>query len=80
MATGTSSNVGSVDGSAYTNVDPDGDLVITVGSSSPRSFRVSAKVLSVASDVFRKMFGPNFKEGSSLAKRYRDDQCGVCEK
>jgi hypothetical protein len=48
------------------NLDPSGDVVLMLGET---SLRVSSKVLSVASPVFRAMFGPHFQEGESLSKR-----------
>jgi hypothetical protein len=49
------------------NLDPSGDVVLVLGET---CLRVSSKVLSVASSVFRVMFGPHFQEGESISKRY----------
>lgn len=48
--------------------DPEGDVTVSVGpnSESAISFRVSSKVLSLASPVFARMFNSNFSEGSAL--------------
>lgn len=48
------------------NIDPSGDVALVLGET---SLRVSSKVLSVASPVFRAMFGPYFQEGESLSRR-----------
>jgi BTB/POZ domain len=50
-----------------TIIDSSGDVILKLGKS---SLKVSSKVLSVASPVFRAMFGPHFQEGESLSKRY----------
>jgi hypothetical protein len=50
-----------------TVVDKSGDVILTLGDA---SLLVSSKVLSVASPVFRAMFGPHFQEGNMLSKRY----------
>lgn len=50
-----------------TIIDSSGDLILKLGKT---SLKVSSKVLSVASPVFRVMFGPHFQEGESLSKRY----------
>jgi hypothetical protein len=50
-------------------LDREGDLILVVGSvveSRCRRFLVSSKALSLASSVFTKMLGPNFKEGQQL--------------
>ncbi|KAJ5360748.1 hypothetical protein N7517_009939 [Penicillium concentricum] len=50
--------------------DPDGDVIIVSEGESPddtRRFLVSSKVLSLASPVFAKLFGPNFYEGTQMA-------------
>ncbi|QDS75677.1 hypothetical protein FKW77_007587 [Venturia effusa] len=52
--------------------DSEGDVILVVGAddseSDQVSIRVSSKVLSVSSKVFKAMFGRNFKEGNELAK------------
>jgi hypothetical protein len=48
-------------------IDPDGDVLLQVGSSEPKAhLLVSSKVLSLASPVFAVMLSPQFKEGISL--------------
>lgn len=47
-------------------LDNEGDIMLIVGSSDPCHIRVSSKILSLASDVFKAMFSPHFREGSSL--------------
>ncbi|KAL1635334.1 hypothetical protein SLS56_001757 [Neofusicoccum ribis] len=47
-----------------TTIDPDGDLVLDLGSRS--SLRVSSSVLKLASPVFRTMLGPHFSEGKNI--------------
>ncbi|KAJ5113100.1 hypothetical protein N7456_001634 [Penicillium angulare] len=57
-------------------IDNDGDVFIVVegqGEVATRRFLVSSKVLSLASPVFEKLFGPNFKEGKELANKTRPD-------
>ncbi|KAI9871679.1 MAG: hypothetical protein M1830_002623 [Pleopsidium flavum] len=44
-------------------IDPDGDIIFVLEET---ELRVSSKVLSVASAVFKAMFGPHFLEGSDL--------------
>ena len=46
-----------------TFIDPDGDAIITIGKT---GFQVSSKALSLASPVFKTLFGPNFAEGQFL--------------
>jgi hypothetical protein len=49
--------------------DPDGDVVLKCRDEDPditTSFRVSSKVLRLASPVFVRMLGPSFKEGQEL--------------
>lgn len=57
---------------AITNViDPEGDVVLICGET---EFQVSSKVLTLASPVFRALFGPSFAEGqpgSSKVSRIR---------
>lgn len=45
-------------------IDPDGDVVLVLDST---ELQVSSKVLSVASSVFKAMFGPHFQEGQDLS-------------
>lgn len=47
-------------------LDDEGDVMLVVGRSEPCRIRVSSKILSLASDVFKAMFSPRFREGSSL--------------
>lgn len=47
--------------------DPDGDVILVVGTKNPVSIRACSKVLGLASPVFKVMFGPNFLEGSQLS-------------
>ncbi|KXG49675.1 uncharacterized protein PGRI_056430 [Penicillium griseofulvum] len=57
-------------GSDIERLDPDGNLIIVAKGQSPadtRRFLVSSKVLSLASPVFAKLFGPNFYEGTQVA-------------
>ena len=52
-----------------TTVDPDGDIILEVSSPQDEgkaSFLVSSKILSLASPVFARMLGPDFKEGSRI--------------
>ncbi|KAH8648207.1 hypothetical protein BGZ60DRAFT_423350 [Tricladium varicosporioides] len=49
------------------SLDSNGDAVLAVGDSQEIvKFLISTKVLSLASPVFAKMFGPNFQEGHKL--------------
>lgn len=48
---------------AESAIDPDGDVVLVLEGA---ELQVSSKVLSVASAVFKAMFGPHFVEGSDL--------------
>lgn len=41
-------------------IDPEGDIILICGET---EFQVSSKVLSLASPVFKALFGPNFAEG-----------------
>ena len=54
--------------SAFNIIDPDGDLVLVVGSEEMR-LKVNSVVLRLASKVFRAMFSTTFKEGFELAGR-----------
>lgn len=58
------------DGTEIEKLDAEGDVTLVVGgnSMSPRQFLVSSKILSIASPVFAKLFGPHFLEGSQMAK------------
>ena len=47
-------------------LDSSGDAILKLGET---SIRVSSKVLSVASPVFRAMFRPHFQEGEALSRR-----------
>lgn len=49
-------------------IDPDGDVIIAIGKS---GFQVSSKVLSLASPVFKALFGPNFAEGQFVIDNAR---------
>ncbi|KAF7192578.1 hypothetical protein HII31_06087 [Pseudocercospora fuligena] len=51
------------------DIDPDGDVVFicTYGDSSTLRLRVSSKVVSLASPVFKAMLSPHFREGATLA-------------
>lgn len=50
-------------------LDPEGDATfILSGSECPQEYLVSSKVLSLASPVFSKLFGPNFKEGQEIRR------------
>jgi hypothetical protein len=53
--------------SAHIVLDHSGDVILKIGDA---SLLVSSKVLSVASSVFRAMFGPHFQEGDALHGRY----------
>lgn len=46
-------------------IDPDGDVMLVLNDGT--ELLVSFKVLSVASSVFRAMFGPYFREGQNLS-------------
>ncbi|PPJ57385.1 hypothetical protein CBER1_01434 [Cercospora berteroae] len=51
------------------DIDPDGDVVLVCGKANgSERLRVSSKVLSLASPVFKTMLGPNFKEGKKLSE------------
>jgi hypothetical protein len=50
-------------------VDPDGDLLLFVGTDQKLNMLVSSKTLSLASPVFKAMFSQKFKEGKELATR-----------
>ncbi|KAK8066156.1 hypothetical protein PG997_012903 [Apiospora hydei] len=69
-------------------LDPDGDVTIEINCprcDEVRRFQTSSQVLSLASTVFSKMLGPNFKEGHQLRKDGRvtttlhDDDPGALE-
>ena len=47
-----------------TVMDPEGDVILVLGDV---GLQVSSKVLSVASPVFKAMFGPHFAEGQGQA-------------
>ena len=49
------------------DLDPDGDLILVVDGQNAERFLVSSKILSLASPVFSKMLGPNFREGTQMA-------------
>ncbi|KAL6238334.1 hypothetical protein BDW75DRAFT_26757 [Aspergillus navahoensis] len=51
---------------AATVYEADGDILVSCNST---SFRLSSKMLSVASPVFERMFHPGFKEGCSLSEK-----------
>jgi hypothetical protein len=52
--------------------DADGDVVLNVyGPDTTTSFRVSSKVLKLASPVFVRMLSPSFKEGQELLQADR---------
>jgi hypothetical protein len=58
--------------------DPDGDVFLRCKDQDtgiPRSFRVSSKVLRLASPVFARLLGPSFQEGQKL----RQEGCVVVE-
>lgn len=48
-------------------IDPNGDLILVIGTSKTISLRVQSKILSLASKVFLTMFSLPFKEGTGLA-------------
>lgn len=54
------------DSMQYDAADPEGDLVLLVGSEAT-PIRVSSRVLSLASPVFAAMLGPNFAEAQPLS-------------
>lgn len=68
-------------------LDADGDAILDVAvvrSNKTFEFLISTKVLSLASPVFAKLFGPHFLEGSRLnraecphIKLYDDDPCAL---
>lgn len=47
--------------------DPDGDVILVVGTENPVSVRASSKILTLVSPVFAAMLGPSFLEGSKLS-------------
>jgi len=46
-------------------IDPDGDVVLVLKNDT--ELQVSSKALSLASTVFKAMFGPHFQEGQDLS-------------
>jgi hypothetical protein len=61
-----------------TNPDPDGDVFLRCKDQDtgiPKSFRVSSKVLRLASPVFARLLGPTFQEGRKL----RQEGCLVVQ-
>lgn len=54
------------------NVDPDGDVLLVIGTPARVSLRVSSKVLSLASPVFAPLFSPRYSEGIALATKSSD--------
>ena len=55
-------------------LDPEGDATLVInGSGGTEQYRISSRVLSLASPVFSKMFGPYFKEGIEI--RSGDHPC-----
>lgn len=48
-------------------IDPNGDLILVVGTKEKTSLRVQSKILSVASKVFLTMFSQSYMEGMGLA-------------
>lgn len=49
--------------------DPNGDVILLVGTGSPVSIRVSSTILTLASPVFAAMLGSSFLEGRNLSTR-----------
>lgn len=49
--------------------DPNGDVILLVGTGSPVSIRASSTILTLASPVFAAMLGSSFWEGSQLSTR-----------
>lgn len=52
-------------------MDPLGDVCIVAtraGEAVPVGYLVSSRVLSLASDAFAALLGPNFREGQALAR------------
>jgi len=52
-------------------IDPRGDICIVArrgGEAAPVGYLVSSRVLSLASDAFATLLGPNFREGQALAQ------------
>lgn len=49
-------------------LDPEGDVILatTPGEGAIQKVLVCSRILSLASPVFAKMLGPNFKEGQEL--------------
>jgi hypothetical protein len=69
---------GTAEMNSSTSPDPDGDVLLRCkdqDTGSTKLFRVSSKVLRLASPVFANMFGPHFQEGHEL----RQDGCLVVE-
>lgn len=48
------------------DADPEGDLVLSIGSKEQQPIRVSSKVLKLASPVFAALLSPRFAEGCVL--------------
>ncbi|OTA07737.1 hypothetical protein A9Z42_0086490 [Trichoderma parareesei] len=52
-------------------LDPEGDATLLINGNGPgdtKRYLVSSKVLSLASPVFSKLFGPNFREGQEIRR------------
>ena len=65
---------GRLDRSKAVQLDPEGDATLIINrSGGTEQYRISSRVLSLASPVFSKMFGPNFKEGIEI--RSGDHPC-----
>lgn len=56
-----------------TIVDEDGDILLAIGEPVAYHITVSSKILSVASQPFRRMFSGNFSEAQALQKSNSDD-------
>lgn len=50
-------------------IDLGGDVVLEVGPQPRLPLLVSSKVLSIASNAFKALFGPQFREGGAIASR-----------
>lgn len=57
------------DTSEIVQLDPEGDATLIInGSGYSKRYLVCSRVLSLASPVFSKLFGPNFKEGQQTRR------------
>ena len=58
-----------MDPSKPIKIDPEGDVVLELGTAPKLHLLVSTKVLALASDVFKALFSPRFLDGIKLAEK-----------